>query len=396
MPREKIQRLYSGFEKWAHWLMTYRDSDHDGIPQYEHPDEAGLDDNSVFKRSNVMETPDLCAYIALLYESLGDMAGMLGMGEDVKRQWYAKSEDLIAKMLDTFWNGERFIATVSGTHEVVATDSLLYYMPVILGKRLPEDVLKKMAADLSVEGNFLTPNGIATENIATSKDLSLSGSLALGAIIPPSSIAVCQGLMDAGYEELAVKIASRTCRAMARGGLSFLIDPKNGAFGSAGSWASCAYLVLANLCTQSSVYQNPQSNSMQEILDFITINSVGYIATIDGVQPRVRPFGFGFYQDNKFWFCTNNTKKVFKQLKNNPYAEVLFCREDYSRFLRLSGHVVFDESLEAKTKVMEAMPGVKGLYDSPDNKIFEVFYLEKGKAVLEDFPSAGAPYTVEF
>lgn len=395
VPAEKIAQLYGGLEKWADWFMTYRDDDHDGIPQYEHPDEAGLDDNSVFKYGNVMETPDLMAYLALIYESLGDMAEMLKLGKDTARQWMAKSKDMIRKMIDTMWNGERFVALISGTHREVATDSLLYYMPIVLGKRLPKDILDKMAADLSVEGDFLTPNGIATEKLSTSRDVSLSGSLALGAIIPPSSIAVCLGLLDGGHEELAVKIASRTCRAMAKGGLSFLINPKFGAMGSAGSWASCCYLILADLCTQSGCYQNAAS-SLQEILDFIAVNSVGYIATIDGEQPRVRPFGFGYYEDGKFWFCTNNTKKVFRQLRNNPYAEVLFCKDDYSRFLRLSGRVVFDETLDAKAKVMEMMPSVKGLYDTPDNPVFEVFYLEKGKAVLEEFPSVGVPKALEF
>ena len=135
---------------------------------------------------------------------------------------------------------------------------------------------------------------------------------------------------------------------------------------------------------------------MQKIVDFIKSVGVGYFATSDGKQPRVRPFGFGFYEDNKFWFCTNSTKKVFAQLKDVPYAEVIFTKPDFSQYLRLSGHVVFDASLTAKEKVMDAMPGVKGLYKSPDNPIFEVFYLENGEAVLEAFPPTTPPYTVRF
>jgi uncharacterized pyridoxamine 5'-phosphate oxidase family protein len=135
---------------------------------------------------------------------------------------------------------------------------------------------------------------------------------------------------------------------------------------------------------------------MNEILSLIKEAGVGYFATAEGQQPRVRAFGFGYYNESKFWFCTNKTKKVSWQLKQNPYAEIMFSKPDFSQYVRLSGHVVFDESLEAKKKVMDAMPGVAGLYQSPDNPIFEVFYLEKGEAVLEAFPPIAPAKTIQF
>lgn len=135
---------------------------------------------------------------------------------------------------------------------------------------------------------------------------------------------------------------------------------------------------------------------MKRIVDFINATHVGYFATVEGQQPRVRAFGFGYYEDGRFWFCTNNTKKVYAQLKATPYAEVFFTKPDFSQYLRLSGHVVFDTSFEAKKKVMDAMPGVAALYKSPDNPIFEAFYIEKGEAVLEAFPSQEPAYAVKF
>ena len=135
---------------------------------------------------------------------------------------------------------------------------------------------------------------------------------------------------------------------------------------------------------------------MKKIVEFIQGAGVGYVATVEGKQPRVRPFGFGYYEDGKFWFCTNNTKKVFKQIKENPYIEVMFTKPDFSQYLRLSGHITIDPSLEAKTKVMDAMPAVKGIYKSPDNPIFEVFCIDSGEAVLESFPVPTPPYVVKF
>ncbi len=135
---------------------------------------------------------------------------------------------------------------------------------------------------------------------------------------------------------------------------------------------------------------------MEKILDLINEVHAGYLATVEGNMPRVRAFGFGYYDDGKFWFCTSNKKKVYSQLIDNPYAEIMFTKPDFSKYLRLSGHVVFDTSIEAKKKVMEAMPGVARLYESPENPIFEVFYIENGEAVLEIFPSKEEAHVVKF
>jgi uncharacterized pyridoxamine 5'-phosphate oxidase family protein len=132
-------------------------------------------------------------------------------------------------------------------------------------------------------------------------------------------------------------------------------------------------------------------------LDFINeVGGVGYFATVDGKQPRVRAFGLGFYEEGKFWFCTSNDKKVFRQLKETPYAEIMFTKPDFSAYVRVSGAAVFDDSVEAKARVMDAMPGVKAIYKSPDNPLFEVFYLEKGEAVLEHFPPTAPPRSERF
>ena len=135
---------------------------------------------------------------------------------------------------------------------------------------------------------------------------------------------------------------------------------------------------------------------MQQILDFLKKNPVGYFATVEGNQPRVRPFGFGLYEDGAFWFCTNNTKSVYAQLKETPYAEICFSSEGYAQNLRISGQVRFSGDREDKAKVMEAMAGVKMLYQTPDNPVFEVFCLEKGRADLEDFTPKSEPHTVDF
>lgn len=123
---------------------------------------------------------------------------------------------------------------------------------------------------------------------------------------------------------------------------------------------------------------------MSEVVTFLQENPVQYLATVgrDG-KPKCRPFMFCFEREGKLWFCTNNTKEVYKDLQENPYLEVSTSSPAYA-WLRLSGKAVFADDRAVKEGCMEN-PIVKGQYQSADNPIFAVFYLEEAKAVLADF-----------
>ena len=245
IPRDKLEKMYHGFLRWADWFMKYRDDDHDGLPQYEHGDECGFDDNTIFQRSPIMKTPDLAAYLALTYEALGDLARILGKPEAAEKH-DAMSRQLIDRMVAAYWNGRRFVALTGRTHEVVATDSLLYYLPIVLGKRLPQEIIDKIADDLSVEGEFLTGYGLASERLTG--DGFRGFGMARGAVLAPSNLLILTGLYDAGKTELAKKIALRYCRTLKDGGFNLMINPLQGNFGGFGcSWPACAYIVLADM-----------------------------------------------------------------------------------------------------------------------------------------------------
>ncbi len=123
---------------------------------------------------------------------------------------------------------------------------------------------------------------------------------------------------------------------------------------------------------------------MNEIVKFLQENPVQYLATVgrDG-KAKCRPFMFCFEKDNRLWFCTNNTKDVYKDLQENPYVEVSVSSAEYA-WIRLNGKAVFVNDMEAKKMCMNN-PIVKGQYDKADNPIFEVFYLDDAKAVIADF-----------
>lgn len=123
---------------------------------------------------------------------------------------------------------------------------------------------------------------------------------------------------------------------------------------------------------------------MNEIVKFLQENPVQYLATVgrDG-KAKCRPFMFCFEKDNRLWFCTNNTKDVYKDLQENPYVEVSVSSAEYA-WIRLNGKAVFVNDMKAKEMCMNN-PIVKGQYDKADNPIFEVFYLDDAKAVIADF-----------
>lgn len=123
---------------------------------------------------------------------------------------------------------------------------------------------------------------------------------------------------------------------------------------------------------------------MNEVVKFLQENPVQYLATVgrDG-KAKCRPFMFCFEQDGKLWFCTNNTKDVYKDIQNNPYIEVCVSSPAYT-WIRLNGKVVFENNMAVKKGCMNN-PIVKGQYQTADNPIFEVFYLEDAHAVIADF-----------
>lgn len=130
---------------------------------------------------------------------------------------------------------------------------------------------------------------------------------------------------------------------------------------------------------------------MKEVVDFLQANPVQYLATVgrDG-KAKCRPFMFCFEKNGKLWFCTNSTKEVYKDMQENPYIEVSVSSPEY-KWIRLSGKAVFENNMEIKEGCM-ASPIVKSQYNTADNPIFEVFYLDDAQAVIADF-SGNPPKT---
>lgn len=105
-----------------------------------------------------------------------------------------------------------------------------------------------------------------------------------------------------------------------------------------------------------------------------------YIATMDGDQPRVRPFGAAVEMEDKTYICMNNTKKVFQQLLKNPKVEICGMIDD--KWFRITGTLIRDDRYEAKAEFLKQRP--IPMY-KPDDGIFEVFYFSEFSGTIESF-----------
>ena len=124
---------------------------------------------------------------------------------------------------------------------------------------------------------------------------------------------------------------------------------------------------------------------MNTALEFIKASPVFHIATVDGAKARVRPFGFIMKRNNTLYFCTNKTKDVYKQLKQNPDMEISDMGSN-STWLRIRGRITFDETREAKAKAFEQMPDLLRIYPKgADDELFVTFYFTEALATLFSF-----------
>ncbi len=134
---------------------------------------------------------------------------------------------------------------------------------------------------------------------------------------------------------------------------------------------------------------------MEEVIKFLSENRRGYFATVDNGKPRVRPWGFMFEENGKLYFCTNNTKDVYRQLTEVPYMEFSCSNPDFNTWVRVSGKITFTDDMRIKEKIFELNPMLKNMYKSADNPIFVTFYVEHGSASISSF-STPEPKKFEF
>ena len=130
---------------------------------------------------------------------------------------------------------------------------------------------------------------------------------------------------------------------------------------------------------------------MQEVIDFLKKAGTYFLATAEGSQPHVRPFGTAHVYDGKLYIQTGKTKPCSKQMAANPKVEI--CALSGDAWIRIEATAVNDDRIEAKQSMLDAYPMLKDRYSAEDENT-QVLYLKDATATFCSFVSE--PRTVRF
>ena len=130
---------------------------------------------------------------------------------------------------------------------------------------------------------------------------------------------------------------------------------------------------------------------MKRVCEFLKNAEVYYLATVEGDQPRVRPFGTINEFEGKLYIQTGKVKPTSKQLAVNNKAEI--CAFKDGAWVRIACELIEDDRVEAKKSMLDAYPYLRGMYDENDGNT-QVFYMQNVTATFSAFGKA--PEVVEF
>ena len=130
---------------------------------------------------------------------------------------------------------------------------------------------------------------------------------------------------------------------------------------------------------------------MQRVCDFLKEAGVYYLATVEGDQPRVRPFGTAHIFEGKLYIQTGHVKPCAQQLITNPKAEL--CAFHNGTWLRIACSLIEDDRVGARKSMLDAYPNLRRMYDENDGNTM-VLYMENATATFSSFTAA--PEVVTF
>ena len=131
-------------------------------------------------------------------------------------------------------------------------------------------------------------------------------------------------------------------------------------------------------------------SGIEKVYRFLDEAQTYYLATVEGDQPRVRPFGTALLYEGRLYIQTGKVKAVSKQIAANPKVEI--CAFKDGKWLRLAGELVNDDRREVKAAMLDKMPSLKAMYSADDDNT-QVLYFKNATATFSSFTEA--PETVE-
>ncbi|MGF7060378.1 amylo-alpha-1,6-glucosidase [Brassicibacter mesophilus] len=244
--KEKLKQLYEPLSKWTEYWFRYTTIDDSSIPSYSHGNDAGWDNSTIFSKGVPLKSPDLLSFLILQMKTLGNIANKL---KDKKLQiyWEDRVEESLKRLLDYFWTGKKFVPRKDNIMEdEFDGDSLIMFIPIILGNMLPKNIIDNLVDGLKEEGRFLTKHGLATESLR-SKYYKEDGYWR-GPIWAPATMLIVDGLCRVGEYDFAKDISKRFVEMANSSGMAenFNAETGEGLRDKAFTWTSSVFLILGN------------------------------------------------------------------------------------------------------------------------------------------------------
>lgn len=237
---EQLRAVYDPLTRWScFWLDARRAPGH-RLPHYQHGNDSGWDNSTVFDVDRVVESPDLAAFLAAQLDVLAGLADELQTGEG--EAWRRERDGLIEALLAQQWQGDHFVAIGVLSGRPSAISSLLTKLPIVAAALLPGDVADAVARDIETH---LTEWGLATQRVDT-PEYEPDGYWR-GPIWAPSTVLIEHGLRASGHIALADEVSARFRRLCESSGFAENFDAVTGEGlrDRAYTWTASAYLVLA-------------------------------------------------------------------------------------------------------------------------------------------------------
>lgn len=245
--RRHARELYEPIARQTEWWYAYHDSNRNGMCEYLHGNDSGWDNATAFDQGYPTEGADLAAHLVMQMEGLARLAELLRRPDEAAA-WRKRAAKQLRLLLKRGVKNDRFFSPRNDAKVAEPCLSLLNYIPMVLGHRLPDAVRHALVRDLSPGGPFLTEWGLATESPQSAKYK--PNGYWRGPVWAPSTYLIVDGLRDAGENGLAREIARRFCDMAARESSMGMWENYDALTGQglccpAYSWTAAVFVLLA-------------------------------------------------------------------------------------------------------------------------------------------------------
>lgn len=242
-----LNTIYVKLSLWTNYWIECTDYDNSALPSYAHGNDAGWDNSTIFSEGGPLKSPDLLSFLIIQMDTLSVIADKINNKKEID-YWKEKSDVYLNKLIDYYWIDNKFKPIKTNQENSnIKGDSLINYIPIILGKKLNNNILKNLYKDLKTENRFLTEYGLATESLQSS--YYEDDGYWRGPIWAPSTMLIVYGLIESGYNEFALDLSNRFLKMANLSGMAENFDAKTGRAlrDKSFTWTSSVFLYLNNL-----------------------------------------------------------------------------------------------------------------------------------------------------